>query len=97
MTADLSNAIAPLARVEWRDDAVFACLDEHRSPVMVTHGGKERGIFLDVESYRRMINSLAMVKLLQISEQSSGGVTFSNDEVFAELRQKINSRDDKKI
>jgi len=68
-------------------------INNHKNPIIVTQHGEAKGVLLDVESYQDMVNALSLMKLLQFSEKSiREGKVYDNDQVFSELRKKINQK-----
>lgn len=44
-------------------------LPEERSPLIVTHNGEAKLVVMDIASYEEMQDTLALLKLLALSEQ----------------------------
>jgi PHD/YefM family antitoxin component YafN of YafNO toxin-antitoxin module len=68
-------------------------INNHKNPIIITQHGEAKGVFLDIESYQDMVNALSLMKLLQFSEKAIRvGKVFDNEQVFSELRKKIDKK-----
>jgi prevent-host-death family protein len=93
MNFNLKEDIRPISFIKTNAADMLAYVNERKNPIIVTQHGEARGILLDVESYQDMVNALSMMKLIQISEKAiQDKNTYSNKEVFSELRQKVNEK-----
>ena len=98
MAVNLATDIKPISYIKSNTAEVMDYINNHKNPIIVTQHGEARGVFLDIESYQDMLNALSLMKLLQISEKAiKEGKVYSNDQVFSELRKKIEKKNGKKI
>jgi prevent-host-death family protein len=94
MNINLKRDIRPISYIKSNAAEMIDYINDHKNPIIVTQHGEARGVLLDVESYQDMINALSLMKLLQFSEKSiQQGKIYDNDQVFNELRKKIEKID----
>ena len=90
MNINLKEDIRPISYIKTHAADMLKYINDNKNPIIVTQNGEARGVLLDVESYQNMINALALMKLIQISENSiSEGNLHKNKDVFSELRKNI--------
>ena len=90
MNINLKEDIRPISYIKTHAADMLKYINDNKNPIIVTQNGEARGVLLDVESYQNMINALALMKLIQISENSiSEGNLHKNKDVFFELRKNI--------
>lgn len=86
----LKEDIRPLSALETRAAELLAQVAETRRPVVITEDGKPRGVLQDIESYEQARRALGLLKLLAQGEDDvRAGRTVPQDEVFAELRRRL--------
>ncbi|GBR75128.1 antitoxin phd [Candidatus Termititenax aidoneus] len=92
MSVNLREDVKPVSYIKTNAADMLDYVNERKNPVIVTQHGEARGVFLDIESYQNMINAMALLKLLQISEKAiEAGEVYDNAEVFAELKKRLRS------
>ena len=65
-------------------------LNETQRPIIITQNGEPRAVMQDPKSYENMRNALGILKLLsQGEEEIKSNKTKSQDEVFANLENKL--------
>ncbi|MDR1212352.1 MAG: type II toxin-antitoxin system Phd/YefM family antitoxin [Spirochaetaceae bacterium] len=90
MNINLKEDIKPISYIKTNAADMIDYINEHKNPIIVTQRGEARGVLLDVESYQNMVNALSIMKLLQVSEKAiQEGRVYDNEEVFSNLRAKI--------
>ena len=68
-------------------------VNQNRRPVVITQGGKPRGVLLDFESYEELREATLLLKLLAQGEADNrAGRTKTQNEVFAAARARLSSR-----
>jgi prevent-host-death family protein len=93
MNINLKEDIKPISYIKTNAAAMIDYINDRKNPIIVTQHGEARGVLLDVESYQNMVNALAIMKLLQVSEKSiQDGKVYDNEEVFSSLRAKIEAK-----
>ena len=90
--ASLKN-IKPISYIKANAAKVLDSVNESRTPYIVTQNGEARGVILDVDSYQKMQDAFALLRLMQISERDvQAGRTKSAKQVFQELRKGLNAK-----
>lgn len=90
--ASLKN-IKPISYIKANAAKVLDSVNESRTPYIVTQNGEARGVILDVESYQKMQDAFALLRLLQVSEKDvQAGRTKPARQVFQELRKELNAK-----
>jgi prevent-host-death family protein len=90
VSVNLREDVKPISYLKTNAADMLDYVNERKNPVIVTQHGEARGVFLDIESYQNMINAMALLKLLQISERAiEAGEVYDNAEVFAGLKKKL--------
>lgn len=68
-------------------------INETRRPVVITQNGEARGVLQDPESYERMRETMAMLKLLALSEADvNSGKLVDHKQVFSDLRARMKNK-----
>jgi len=89
MSVNFCNNAVPLSYIKTHAADAIDYINDHKNPIFVTHHGKPKGVFIDIETYRDMIDALSMMKLLNISEKSIiDGKVHDNDKFISDLRKK---------
>jgi prevent-host-death family protein len=90
--ASLKN-IKPISYIKANAAKVLDHVNESHAPYIVTQNGEARGVILDVDSYQKMQDAFALLRLLQISEKDvQAGRTKPAKQVFQELRKELNAK-----
>lgn len=90
--ASLKN-IKPISYIKANAAKVLDHVNESRTPYIVTQNGEARGVILDVDSYQKMQDAFAILRLLQISEKDvQAGRVKPAKQVFQELRKEFNAK-----
>jgi PHD/YefM family antitoxin component YafN of YafNO toxin-antitoxin module len=93
MNVNLKEDVKPISYIKTNAARMIDYINDHKNPIIITQHGEAKGVFLDIESYQDMVNALSMMKLLQFSEKSiSEGKVYDNEQVFSELRDRINQQ-----
>ncbi len=89
-TMKLSEDIKPVTQLKTGAAKLIDELKQRRRPVVITQNGRASAVMLDVASYERLKNAALMMRLLAMSEaEVSAGRVHSQEEVFAELKQRL--------
>lgn len=90
--ASLKN-IKPISYIKANAAKVLDSVNESRTPYIVTQNGEARGVILDVDSYQKMQDAFALLRLMQISERDvQAGRAKPAKQVFQELRKGLNAK-----
>ena len=90
MNVNLKEDVKPISYIKTNAAEMIDYINSNKNPIIITQHGEAKGVFLDIESYQSMINALSLMKLLQFSEQAiTEGKVYDNDQVFKELREKL--------
>jgi len=93
MNINLKEDVKPISYIKTNAAEMIDYINHNKNPIIITQHGEAKGVFLDIESYQDMINALSLMKLLQFSEKSIGeGKVYDSDQVFSELRKKIDQK-----
>ena len=93
MNVNLKEDVKPISYIKTNAAEMIDYINVHKNPIIVTQRGEARGVLLDVESYQDMVNTLALMKVLQFSEKSiREGKVYDNEQVFSELRKKVSQK-----
>ncbi len=93
MNINLKEDIRPISYIKTNAADMLKYINDQKNPVIITQNGEARGVLLDVETYQNMVNSLSMMKLVQISEKAiEEGDLYSNEDVFSEIRKRLSEK-----
>jgi prevent-host-death family protein len=82
--------IRPVTYLKSRAADLLVQLNKTHRPVVITQNGEARAVIQDPESYERTKIAIGLLKLLvQGEEDIRSGKTFTQDEVFERLAQKL--------
>jgi prevent-host-death family protein len=85
----LGERVKPISYLKAHAPEIVRELAEGGAPLVVTVGGEAKAVLQDIESYERQQETLALLKLLALSQQDvEAGRVRPAAEVFAELRRK---------
>jgi len=88
-----SEQIKPISHLKAKAPEVFKQLDETRAPVVITQHGKARAVLQDIASYEQTQETLALLKILAMSERSiAQGKGKPVKRAFADIRRRIKQR-----
>ena len=90
--ASLKN-IKPISYIKANAAKVLDHVCESHVPYVVTQNGEARGVILDVDTYQKMQDAFALLRILQISERDvQARRTKPAKQVFQELRKELNAK-----
>ena len=85
----LANRVRPISYLKAHAPQIVRELAEGAEPLVVTVHGEARAVIQDVASFERQQETMALLKLLALSQQDvEAGRTRLAEEVFAQLRGK---------
>jgi prevent-host-death family protein len=80
-----STQIKPISYVKSHAAELLDRITEEREPIIITQNGEARAVLVDMHSYERMHETLALLKVLAIAEKEiEKGETVALEEVMAE-------------
>ncbi|MDR0854087.1 MAG: type II toxin-antitoxin system Phd/YefM family antitoxin [Clostridiales Family XIII bacterium] len=86
MNINIAKDIRPISYIKSHAAEMLEYVNTHKSPIVVTQHGEAKGVLLDAQSYQELMDSIAMMKLMQIGEkQIREGKIHTTEEVFAEI------------
>ena len=86
--------IRPVTYLRSRAAELLKQINETHRPVIITQNGEARAVLQDPESYERMRNTIAMLKLVADSEQACrNGRVLRQDKVFSTLRKRLKKQE----
>jgi prevent-host-death family protein len=85
----LANRVRPISYLKAHAPQIVRELAEGAEPLVVTVHGEARAVIQDVASFERQQETIALLKLLALSQQDvDASRTRSAEEVFVQLRGK---------
>jgi prevent-host-death family protein len=85
----LSRQVKPISELKARAAEVIRELSKQRAPVVITVNGEARAVLQDVASYEETQESLALLKILALSNKSvAAGKVRSAKVAFGRLRRR---------
>lgn len=86
----LSEQVKPISYLKAHAPEVIRGLSEGRDPLIITVNGEAKAVLQDIASYEEIQETLALLKLLAISEKSvEEGRVQSVEEAFADIRASV--------
>jgi prevent-host-death family protein len=85
-----SRQIKPISKLKAHATEVIRGLSDQKAPVVITVNGEARAVLQDVVSYEETQESLALLKILALSNKSvAAGKVQPAQVVFARLRRRL--------
>jgi prevent-host-death family protein len=85
-----ASAIKPITYMKTHAAELLAEVNEKRSPIVITQNGAPRAVVVDIESYERTQDALALLKLISQSEEAGRkGRWLSHKQMEQELRKRL--------
>ena len=85
--------IRPVTYLKGRAADLLKQINETHRPVIITQNGVPQAVLQDPESYQRMCDAIALLKLLAHSEQAArDGKVLPQARVFGSLRKRLAQR-----
>jgi prevent-host-death family protein len=85
-----STQVKPISKLKAQATEVIRGLAERKAPVVITVNGEAKAVLQDVTSYEETQESLALLKILALSNKSIGKAQPA-EVVFARLRRRLKS------
>ena len=83
----LSDRIKPVSYLKAHAAEILRTLGDRSEPLIITRNGEARAVVLDIDSYERMQESMALLKMLALgNRQIEAGQVQPAAEVVARLR-----------
>lgn len=84
------SRIKPISYVKAHAAEVLTELEEQREPLFITQNGEAKAVLQDIASYEETRQSLALLKLIALSQQDvAAGRVRPIEDVVARLRAKL--------
>jgi len=88
----LSEAIKPISYVKAHMSEIISEMAEVPKTVIITQNGEAKAILQDIHSYEKMQETIALVKMLNMSKESiEAGRTKPAGQLFDELTARLKS------
>jgi len=88
-----SEAVKPISYFKAHASEIVKDVVENKKTMIITQNGEAKVILQDVRSYEQLQDSLALLKILALSNKSlNEGKVKPAEEAFAEIRSKIMNR-----
>jgi prevent-host-death family protein len=89
----LQESVKPISYVKAHAADIIRDVAETRTPVIITQNGEAKAVLQDIASYEEMQESLALLKILALSQKDiEEGRVEPAETVFADLREEIRTR-----
>ena len=89
----LSNRIKPISYLKAHAAEIVRTLGERGEPLVITQNGEAKVVMQDIDSYERMQETLALLKILAMGDrQIEAGRTQPAADVAARLRERLQAR-----
>ena len=86
----LSEQVKPISYLKAHASEIINGLAGNRKPVIITQNGEAKAILQDLDTYEKMKDSLALLKILAQSRNSKTEGKFkSASKAFSSIRSKI--------
>lgn len=80
---NISTDIRPITYLKSRAADLLNQINESRRPVIITQNGEPRAVLQDPDSYEKMRNAIAILKLISLGEEEiKAGKSKSQKDVF---------------
>ena len=88
------TAVRPVTYMKNHAAELLREVNETRGPVVVTQNGEARAVLMDVESFEQWRDSVAMMKIVSMSNADiAAGRVSENETVFADARAMLEGLD----
>jgi prevent-host-death family protein len=85
-----SEAIKPISFLKTHASEVIRDISKNRKTMVITQNGEAKVVVQDIKVYEEMQDSLALLKILALSNKSLEAEEFkSQDDSFADIKTKI--------
>jgi PHD/YefM family antitoxin component YafN of YafNO toxin-antitoxin module len=92
-----SEAIKPISFLKTHASEVIRDISTNRKTMVITQNGEAKVIVQDIKVYEEMQDSLALLKILALSNKSLEGKEYKSlDDSFADIKTKIKDLKSKK-
>ena len=89
----LSNRIKPISYLKAHAAEIVRTLGERGEPLVITRNGEAKVVMQDIDSYERMQETLALLKILALGDrQVEAARAQPAAEVTARLRERLQAR-----
>jgi prevent-host-death family protein len=86
----LSESVKPISLVKARMSEIVESISRTHKKVVITHNGEVCAVLQDIESYEKLQDSLAMLKIVAMSSKSMiEGKGRPAAEVFVDIRKRV--------
>ena len=86
----ITEDIKPISYLKTQTSALFFQINNTHRPVIITQNGKPKVVIQDVETYEKMCNSFAMMKMMEKAEQSiQEGKKVKQEVLFQKINKKL--------
>ena len=94
----LSTAVKPISYLKAHASELIRNITETRQALVVTHNGEAKVVVQDIRSYERMLETLALLKILTRSKQNiKRGKVKTLDKTFVSLEKRIRAFKDERV
>jgi prevent-host-death family protein len=87
---NIKEDIKPISYVKSHAAEIIKNINDNRRPVIITQNGEAKGVFIDSESYKKMRDTISMMKLIILAENDiARGKVTPQEKVFEKLDKKF--------
>ena len=84
-----STAVQPISYVKAHASGIIKDLNKNHGTMIVTQNGEAKVVIQDIEQYEQTQESLAMLKIMAMSQKSAKEGCKPASRVFSDLRNKL--------
>jgi prevent-host-death family protein len=85
-----ASDIKPITYMKTHSAELVAAVNKKRSPVVITQNGSPRAVVMDVHSYERIQDALALLKIISQSEDAfKKGRWLTQEQMEREVRARL--------
>jgi prevent-host-death family protein len=89
----MKEDIRPITYLKSRAAELLRQVNETQRPVIITQNGVARAVIQDPESYERMQNTLAMIKIVEQAEEDiRAGRTLPHKQAMEQIRKELEAK-----
>ncbi len=87
---NLSTDIQPISLLKSKAADMLKQINETHRPIIITQNGEAKAVLQDPESYEKVQKAIGLMKLISLSEQTTGQLK-PQDQVFADLEKQLDA------
>jgi prevent-host-death family protein len=94
MAINLKEDIKPISYIKTNAAEMMKYVNERKNPIVITQNGEAKAVLVDIETYQKTQDAFALLNIIRLGENDiKNGNVRPSDEVFSDLRKKLNKND----